>query len=410
MFDLLHDLFARSDDDDDDDDGEELELVDDRFAEEEEESGDDEVVAPAAAAATDIVAAVAASDELATNDASEIILKSVGGDSHTDDNNKNEDANIRQEHGGSVGRDNEEDNNNILHLDENDIDDGDNDNDRDEEVEWNEMFQEFKTGILSLKSSVSAVSAVAADVLTGAIEEAHASMTTSLIMSAGVARPPFVLTAADEDEDEYFENSGDEMMMMKFVATSEGVDGDSEENIDDEDEEVHFLEAPTNTDPRRLNTPLKLESLDVVKMRQRLMRAEEQRNLLMQMVDGRNEEICKLRFHLDQRKQQRSCRQAADSNSDAIDHQKCGDSSKRYSGGERIQFLKREVEWRRHLVSSINDTDQHDASIKALSAILQQLRDDVHQSRNCSVRESIKASEEVIRDLQFRIQKIKDNT
>lgn len=399
MFDLLHDLFARSDEEED---GEEGELVADQYYAEEEESGD-EIVEPAAA--TDVVAAGAASDELlATNDALQIIPE-TGGDSHTNDNDSEENTNLVQKHDGDVGTDNDDDNFSHLEQNENDIDDGD-----DEEVEWNEMFQEFKTGILSLKSSVSAVSAVAADVLTGAIEEAHASMTTSLIMSAGAGRPPFVLTAADEDEDEYFENNGDEMTMMKFVTTSEGGGGDSEQNIDDEDEEVHFLEAPTNTDPRRLNTPLKLESLDVVKMRQRLMRAEEQRNLLMQMVDGRNEEICKLRYDLEQRKQRRSCRQASDSNSDAIDHQKCGGSGSRCSGGERIQGLKRELEWWKHLVSSINDSDQHGVSMKALSAILQQLRDDVRHSRNCSVQESIKASEEVIRDLQFRIQKIKDNT
>jgi hypothetical protein len=397
MFDLLNDLFARSDDDDINDD--EVEVIDYK---EEKEGGDGEesgaaaaakiagAEGPAAAAAMSSAAtpAVVAENELGSSDRKGISIKHGVG--HTC---KSHDTTIGQQNI-VVDRDA---NDNDSDYDEKAKADSDDDDD-----EWNGLFQEFKTGMLSLKTSVSAVSSVAADVLTGAIEEAHASMATSLSMSAGAGRPPFVLSAADEDDnDEYFEEEGDEVTMKKF-GYENSEDGDyisGEDTIDDEDEEVTFLQAPTTiSNPRRLSTHLKLESLDVVTMRQRLIRAEEQRNMLLQMVDGRNDEICKLRFELGQQKQPRF-----------------GSTS----AGE-ILALKRELEWWRCLVSSnTDDSKRSDASMKALSKIINQMRDEASdQTRDddrpnnlpCgNVQESIKASVEVIRELQFRIRTIKEN-
>lgn len=396
MFDLLNDLFARSDDDDINDD--EVEVIDYK---EEKEGGDGEESGAAAAAkiagaegaaaamSSTATPAAVAENELGSSDRKRISIKHGVG--HTC---KSDDTTIGQQNI-VVDRD----------ANDNDCDDNASANAAESDDEWNGLFQEFKTGMISLKTSVSAVSSVAADVLTGAIEEAHASMATSLSMSAGAGRPPFVLSAADEDDDdEYFEEDLDEVTKKKYgYGNSE--DGDyisGEDTIDDEDEEVTFLQAPTTiSNPRRLSTPLKLESLDVVTMRQRLIRAEEQRNMLMQMVDGRNDEICKLRFELGQHKQPRF-------------------SGSTSAGDERILALKGELEWWKCLVSSnTDDSERSDASMKALSKIINQMRDEANnQTRDddrpnnlpCgNVQESIKASVEVIRELQFRIRTIKEN-
>jgi hypothetical protein len=383
MFELFNDLLVRSDDEEYDDG---VEVYDEREDGEEsfaatniteaEERGNG---AASAASATDTSTAFAV---VVVKAEPEAIDASNDGDGQTDNKQSNSSGN---EHaiGDRYDDDDDEENDNVG-----------------EENEWNGLFEEFKTGIFSLKSSVSAVSAVAADVFTGAIEEAHASMTTSLIMSAGAGgRPLFVLSAADEDEDEYFEDEGDETI-MNFMDSGIGDDNNEEEDIDqneNEDEEIIFLEPAriSNEDhehePRWLSTPITLESLDVVKVRQRLMRAEEQRNTLMQMVEGRNEDICKLRFDLDQQKLQRLLR--------------------RQSEHDQIHWLKREVEWWKLLISSnTNDSVRSGASVKALSAIISQMREDLRPNvNNCSVGDSINASEEVIRDLQLRIQTIKEN-
>ena len=414
MFDLLNDLFARSDDDDIVDD--ELEVMENN---EEREGGDGEESDAAAniaeaegAAAAAATPALAAEYELRTNDRKAISMKHGVG--HTC---KSNDSTVGQQ---NIVLDRDADDN------DSEYDENENANADDDDDEWNGLFQEFKTGMLSLKTSVSAVSSVAADVLTGAIEEAHASMATSLSMSAGAGRPPFVLSAADEDDDdEYFEEDLDEVTKKYGYGNSE--DGDyisGEDTIDDEDEEVTFLQAPTTiSNSRRLSTPLKLESLDVVTMRQRLIRAEEQRNMLMQMVDGRNDEICKLRFELGQQKQRWLCPKSEldRSNTDVIDHYRKEGSGSRSAGDERIFALKRELEWWKCLVSSnADDSERSDASMKVLAKIIDQIRDEANnQTRDddrrpniiprSNVQESIKASVEVIRELQFRIRTIKEN-
>ena len=317
MFELLNDLFVRSDDEEYDDevvevyeereDGEESYAATNIAEAEEGEEGE------SVARATDTSTAFAvAKDELEANDAS----NNGGGQIYNKQSNSS-----GQEHDDSCCEENNGEDNDYV----------------DEEDEWNGLFEEFKTGILSLKSSVSAVSAVAANVFTGAIEEAHASMTS---------RPIFVLSAANEDEDEYFEDEGDETI-RKFANSDIGGDNDGEDIDEEEDEEVNFLEdtriSNEGHEPCWLNTPPQLESLDVVKMRQRLSLAEEQRNTLMQMVEERNEDICKLRFDLDQQKLRRLRRQSEQTNECA--GRSCSDD-------DRIQWLKGEVEWWNYLISS----------------------------------------------------------
>jgi hypothetical protein len=175
--------------------------------------------------------------------------------------------------------------------------------------------------------------------------------------------------------------------------TGEEVDRDESESegIDDEEEEVLFLYSSPR--PPRKHVALELESLDVVKMRRRLMEAEEQRNVLMQMVERRNEEICKLRCVMEQRRQRDSA----------------------------IRHLEREVEWWNHMVavcSEMTSTATDDSvnqrrvdSVNELKSILNQMRghgDAASDNADRSIGDSIKASEERIRELKSSIQATKN--
>ena len=175
--------------------------------------------------------------------------------------------------------------------------------------------------------------------------------------------------------------------------TGEEVDCDESESegIDEEEEEVLFLYSPPR--PPRKHVALELESLDVGKMRRGLMEAEEQRNVLMQMVERRNEEICKLRCVVEQWRQRDSA----------------------------IRHLEREVEWWNHMVavcSEMTSTATDDSvnqrrvdSVNELKSILHQMRghgDAASDNADRSIGDSIKASEERIRELKSSIQATKN--
>ena len=183
-------------------------------------------------------------------------------------------------------------------------------------------------------------------------------------------------------------NTGEEVDCDE--SESEGID---EEDDDEEEEEEEVLFLDSSPRPPRKHVALELESLDVVKMRRRLMDAEEQRNVLMQMVDSRNEEICKLRCVVEQRRQRDSA----------------------------IRHLEREVEWWKHMVavcSEMTSTATDDSvnqrrvdSVNELKSILNQMRghgDAASDNADRSIGDSIKASQERIRELKSSIQAAKN--
>ena len=95
----------------------------------------------------------------------------------------------------------------------------------------------------------------------------------------------------DEEEDDEEERGVNSSREEGGLGWSSGGDND-------EDEEVNFLDDVSLADDEagqvptsKQHAPLKLESLDVVRLRQSLMHAEEQRNTMMQMVEERNEEM-----------------------------------------------------------------------------------------------------------------------
>jgi len=154
---------------------------------------------------------------------------------------------------------------------------------------------------------------------------------------------------------------------------------------------VLFLDSSPR--PPRKHAALELESLDVVKMRRRLLDAEEQRNMLMQMVESRNEEICKLRC--------------------VVEHRRQRDSTMRH--------LEREVEWWEHLVAVCSEmtstttedsvNQRHVDSVNELKSILNRMRrhdDAAGDNGGRSIGDSVKASEERIRELKSRIQATKN--
>jgi hypothetical protein len=143
--------------------------------------------------------------------------------------------------------------------------------------------------------------------------------------------------------------------------------------------------------PPRKHAGFKLESLDVATMRRKLMQAEEQRNMLMQTVESRYEEILKLRQTIEQqpRRRQRDC---------------------------EVCHLEGEVEWWEHLVrvcSKMTSTSIDDECVDELKSILNQFRSrgdiDDHND-GVRIKDSIKAAEERIRELKSCIQATKNRT
>lgn len=207
---------------------------------------------------------------------------------------------------------------------------------------------------------------------------------TSLRVHQSQGRPPFVMSAVEDDDDSYYEEEEDEE-----VGEDEGGLGwSSDEQADEEEddvcdvtEEVNFLEVSLTEDGQ----PLKLESLDVVRLRQSLVDAEGERNRLMQMVEERNEEMFRLRTALEQQQPTVS----------APDSSEVGDGSNSSRG--RIHEMKREAEWLKHLLAAtakISD-DCRDESMNALRSILDQMKNE--------------ALEATIQDLQSKIQAIKSH-
>ena len=123
----------------------------------------------------------------------------------------------------------------------------------------------------------------------GAVSESLGEATRELAYQTS-GRPPFVIAAIDEDDDEYFE--GEEEVV---VSEEEASLTWEEESVADDliHDEVAFVEGA--------NTPLVLESLDVVRLRRTLMQMESERNTMMQMVEERNEEIVRLRCMLEEK-------------------------------------------------------------------------------------------------------------
>eukprot|EP00804_Cyclotella_cryptica_P013353 CCRYP_005122-RA/>CCRYP_005122-RA protein AED:0.05 eAED:0.05 QI:0/-1/0/1/-1/1/1/0/573 len=125
-------------------------------------------------------------------------------------------------------------------------------------------------------------------------------------------RPPFVRIAGEEDDDEYYEDEEEEdgdgwgSHSDSEDAPPNNVNDHNEDEDDDESihDEVDFVEGQTTSSSSPLS-PLKLESLDVVKLRRTLMQAEHERNNVMAMVEERNEEIARLNCMLLERRRQK---------------------------------------------------------------------------------------------------------
>ena len=119
----------------------------------------------------------------------------------------------------------------------------------------------------------------AAGVIAGAgelVEEAA----TQLNIHHSKDRPLFVMEAGDDDDDEYYEDDSDES----------------------EEAEVSFSQSGAAS-------PLKLENLDAVHIRQNLIKAEDARNTLIEAVEDRESEITRLTAEL-QRKRSTNCDEA----------------------------------------------------------------------------------------------------
>lgn len=205
------------------------------------------------------------------------------------------------------------------------------------------------------------VGKTAASFLSG-VGEKVGGAATSIRMHQSMGRPPFVMAAVDNDDDvEYVEEeecSGEDEEEEEELGWSE-----SEE--EDDDDEVDF----TNDSPSHLP----LESLDVVKMRESLKKAEEERNQCMQLVEDRNQEICKMKLALDQ----------------CTIHES---SSDREVESQCLDDLRREVQWFRKLIAV---TEQEESPTE-LKSILSEMRDNISNEQN-------------VAELEMKIQSVKDD-
>jgi hypothetical protein len=196
-------------------------------------------------------------------------------------------------------------------------------------------------------------------------------------------------------------NSGGDIENDTFDEDEFTDDGSEAEGTEEEEEEeeVLFLDVSRSSGgqdhslphPQRKHAGFKLKSLDMVTMRRKLMQAEEQRNMLMQTVESRYEEILKLRQTIEQqpRRRQRDC---------------------------EVRHLEGEVEWWEHFTrvcSKMTSTSTDDKCIDELKSILYQFRSrgdiDDHNGGG-SIKDSIKAAKERIRELKSCIQATKNRT
>ena len=198
----------------------------------------------------------------------------------------------------------------------------------------------------------------------------------------------------EDDSDEYYEEEN----AVEIEESEEDEDGDgwnSDNNEEVQDEEVCFELSPSDGGQLSLQqhhtSPLKLESLDVVKLRQRLIVAEEQRMALVQIVDERNDEMCMLRRSLE--KQQRHHSTPSSSNGNEND---------------KVNKLKDQVDWLKHLVGATSK----DTSMATLTSIVHEMRYDLDCQKvkraDSSMTKSINASKMKIRDLQTQIKTTKN--
>ena len=205
----------------------------------------------------------------------------------------------------------------------------------------------------------------AASLLAGVGEKVKGA-TTSIRMHQSMGRPPFVMAAVEDDDDEYVEgeeysdDGQEEEEEEELLGWSESEE--EEEESDSGDDEVDF------TNEGQFQLPL--ESLDVVKMRESLKNAEEERNQCMQLVEDRNQEISKLKLSLDQNT-----------------HEPSFDLEV-----QCLNDLRREVLWYRKLIA----VKRQEEPPTELKSILSEMRDEV-------------SKEQSIADLKMKIQSVKDS-
>lgn len=197
----------------------------------------------------------------------------------------------------------------------------------------------------------------AASFLSG-VSEKVGDAAASMRMHQSMGRPPFVMAAVEDDDDEYVEEeeySGEEEEELGWTESEE------EEEEESGDDEVDF----TNDSPSHLP----LESLDVVKMRESLKKAEEERNQCMQLVEDRNQEICKMKLALDQ----------------------CTNYESSFEQVQSLDDLRREVLWFRKLIVT-----RQEESPTELKSILSDMRDKISNEQN-------------VAELEMKIQLVKDS-
>ena len=222
------------------------------------------------------------------------------------------------------------------------------------------------------------------------VEEA----TASLAVRQSKGRPPFVMSAVEDDSDEYYEEEN----VVEIEESEEDEDGDgwnSDNNEEVQDEEVCFELSPSDSGQLSLQqhhtSSLKLESLDVVKLRQSLIVAEEQRMALVQIIDERNEEMCMLRRSMERQQRHHSTPSSSNGNEN-----------------DKVNKLKDEVDWLKHLVGATSK----DITMATLTSIVHQMRNDLDCQKvkraDSSMTKSINASKMKIRDLQTQIETTKN--
>ena len=251
--------------------------------------------------------------------------------------------------------------------------------------------------------------------ITGAVTELGGAV-EELKMHQSKGRPLFVMDATEEDDDSYYEDDEEEAETeleweeeddreeeVELGWGSEDEEDDGDDETSEEDEEVNFLEVSLNEEEGqastalRQHTPLKLESLDVVRLRRNLMHTETERNQFLQMVDERNEEICKLQSALEQHQQR--LQSAASFNDQA--------------GPGEVAELRREVEWLKQLVAARSNDSQHrDEATSEMKSIINQRRYEIAKNnrrpnKESSISESTKACKAKIQDLHSEIQALK---
>lgn len=196
--------------------------------------------------------------------------------------------------------------------------------------------------------------------LLSSVGEKVGDAATSLRMHQSTGRPPFVMAAVEDDSDEYVEEEEEYSEEEEELGWTESEEDDEDDSGDDE---VDFTNERTSHLP--------LESLDVVKMRESLKNAEEERNQCMQMVEDRNQEICKLNLALDQSSIHESSIEP---------------------GVQCLDDLRREVLWFRKLIA----VRRQEESPTELKLILSAMRGKSFNAQN-------------VDELEMKIQSIKDS-